>query len=164
MVSKGRVACQHRAMRIGADHRARDGSLRAVATVPDPEFDACQRPALWPETGISPVILEPGQPLLVTVALLPTAEDLTDRTDRPARGGHVEQAKTLDHLVVGTNSERLPDDLVAGAHSEDSCPAVNRPVQPAGGLQRPYGCHLRRVLAATKKVDPPAVGKWIARL
>src|SRR5829696_7328022 len=122
MVSKGRVACQHRAMRIGADHRARDGSLRAVVTVPDPDLDACQRPALWPETGISPVILEPGQPLLVTVALLPTAEDLTDRTDRPARGGYVEQVTLVDYTVGVTNSEQLTDDLVERAQSEERCP------------------------------------------
>src|SRR4029453_2910309 len=52
MVSEGRVAGQHRAMRIGPDHSARDGSLRAVVSVSDTDLDSCQRPGLRSEPPV----------------------------------------------------------------------------------------------------------------
>src|SRR5215204_335761 len=103
MISKGRVSRQYRAMRIGTDHSSGDGSLRAVVAVADTDLDACQRASLSSETGVSAVILESGQPLPVTVAVFPAAEDFTDGPDTPSSRGHVEQAQALDHVVVRAN-------------------------------------------------------------
>src|SRR5215213_6789721 len=105
MISKGRVARQHWAVRVGADHSSRDGSLRAVVAIADTDLDACQRASLGAETGVSAMIFESGQPLLVTVATIPAAEDFTDGPDGPSSRGYIEQAQALDHVVVRANSE-----------------------------------------------------------
>ena len=85
MVGQGRVAGQQRAVRIGADHRAGDGSLGAVVAVADADLDRRQRLDARSETGVAAVVLEPGQPLLVEPSLAQTCQRL--RISPTARTG-----------------------------------------------------------------------------
>ena len=149
VISKCGVPGQEWAVGIGADDRAGDRALCAVVAVADPNFDGGKRRHTGSESGIATMVLESGQPLFIAVSAVPAADDLTDRTNWAAGGRDVQQSKAGDHVVLVADGEAVTDDLVTSADGKDGGPAIDRAVQPAVSLERPYGRDLGRIFAPT---------------
>lgn len=85
-------------------------------------------------------------------SVLVGAEDLPHGTFGAAAGGHVQQSEAVDHVVLLTDGEGVPDDLVAGADGEEDGATFDGLEDVAIGLQTPDRGDLGRVLTASEKV------------
>ena len=90
MIGERGIPGQNRAMGIGTDHRAGDRALRPVVAVADADLHGGKRLRTRSEPGVAAMVLETGQPLIITVSAIPAADDLTDRSHWTTGGGDVE--------------------------------------------------------------------------
>ena len=136
MIGKRRVASQNWAVRIGTDYGAGDCTFGTVVAVADADLHRGKWRYARSEPGVATMILEAGDPLIITISAVPAADDLPNRSHWATGSRDVEESQSSDHFVSIPDGKAVAHNLIAGAYGEDGGSAVRRSMSTARATHR----------------------------